>query len=239
MRDIVLRRAARSSHECLGAARARRGTRASRTRACGRSPGPSRPGHAARPRSRARSSASASMHRMHDAAARIGRMGEHGDAERTLHAGALRDASESPRAGRAASRGERARARLRRSATSLPLRTSPMTPAWMSRPRKSVEQSRRSEVCGTDRRKPKLGKVFSQRSSATPGGGSIASRSMSIATPEHSASIVAVPGMPPWLMSLAARARPRSAIFRQQREIGAQALRGAESAACQLSNGSR
>ena len=38
-----------------------------------------------------------------------------------------------------------------------------------------------SEVCGTDRRKPKLGKVLSQRSSATPAGGSIASRSMSIA----------------------------------------------------------
>ena len=44
-------------------------------------------------------------------------------------------------------------------------------------------------------------------------------------TPEHSASIIAVPTMPPWLMSLAARARPASAIAGSSVEVAAQPCR--------------
>ena len=73
------------------------------------------------------------VHRVHDAAARIGGMGEDGDAEGTFHP-AISATRESPR-----SRSRRKSRRTTRrppetSATSFPLRTSPMTAAWMSRP---------------------------------------------------------------------------------------------------------
>ena len=118
MRDIFGDRAARSSR-MFRAARARRGTRAPRTWACGRSLRPSRPGHAARPRGRARSAprraASHARRRRADwwsAASMAMRRGRF--IWRSLRRGRAQGA------GRAGSRGCTARRPLETSATSAP-----------------------------------------------------------------------------------------------------------------------
>ncbi len=73
------------------------------------------------------------MHRVHDAAARIGGMGEHGDADGAFHP-AISATRESPRSRSRRKSRRTARRPPETSATSLPLRTPPMTLAWMSRP---------------------------------------------------------------------------------------------------------
>ena len=206
----------RCSTMASGVARRRRDGEgdASRSAARGRSRAPRRRAHAARPRRRAPSSASQRPIACTTPPRGMVECVEHGDAKRAAHARS-RSARPKPISGSRAKSRRTARCALGDAARlGLPGRTAPIGAACRSA-RIETSTATASSLRRRDAsRKPIARKGLAASARARrPGGGSMASRS-SVDRRRRSIppASIAVPGMPPWLMSLAARARPASAI---------------------------